>query len=114
MVSLAGASRVLLFITVTTLNSATKISVKYRVSPVAGPSPATDVNWSFIRADNLTASTGVSATKPYVAEIDGVDTAFAAGEKTYVLSFPADGVKGSARIWSDSSCVLKASWMRKG
>ena len=115
-ISLAGCSTVLLFIEVTAKanggSDVTKISVKYRVSSKEAPVETSDTGWAWIRADNLTASTGVSATQPYTAEIADVSTQFDAGTKLHVLSFPAHGTHGSARIWTDNACDLKTSWMR--
>lgn len=118
-ISLQGAERVLLFIEVTAKShgggsAATKISVMCRVSHKEDPpNAATDADWAFVRADSLTSSTGVSATKPLIVEIDSVNTDFDAGVKLYVLSFPAWGSYASARIWTDHACAIKTSWMRK-
>ena len=118
-IALQGAERVILFIEVTAKNhgggsNATKINVKYRVAHgESAPAANSDDGWAFIRADNLTAASGVSSTKPYTAEITDVTTDFDAGVKLHVLSFPAYGSYASARIWSDNACGIKVSWMRK-
>jgi hypothetical protein len=118
-VSLRGCDRAVMFIKVLAKNhgggsDVTKISVKFRLSQQDEPPDATtDTDWAFIRADNLTASTGVSETQPYTVEIPGVSTNFDAGEKLYVLSFPAIGTYCSARVWTDNACELRVSWMKK-
>ena len=73
--------------------SLTEISVAGRASGLSAPVVGTPAQWNAVRADNLTASTGVSATQPYVTTIPVT----AIGR--FLIRLPVSQTWMSALVW---------------